>query len=135
MGQPRPTQRVRRSSDFRRAQRFGRKLTSKHFVVLVHARDDEPDGPARLGLTVSKRVGNAVRRNRTKRLIREAFRHSPELWHTGIDLVVIARPAADSLTSEQVARELTAQEQLLVRRVSQAKKDREIRQSRLAVGS
>jgi ribonuclease P protein component len=47
---------------------------------------------ARLGLTVSRRVGNAARRNRIKRLLREAFRHLQHDVPTGIDIVLVVRP-------------------------------------------
>ena len=46
----------------------------------------------RLGLSVSRRVGNAVRRNRIKRLLREAFRLSQCNWPTGYDVVVVVKP-------------------------------------------
>lgn len=63
----------------------------------------------RLGLTVSRRVGNAVQRNRVKRAVREWFR----LWRweleESIDLVVIARPGAARLSGRQVAEALCRQ--------------------------
>ena len=49
-------------------------------------------GFMRLGLSVSRRVGNAVKRNRIKRLIREAFRLQQHDWPGGYDLVVVVRP-------------------------------------------
>src|SRR5690606_30651670 len=61
--------------------------------------------PARLGITVSRKVGNAVVRNRIKRVVREAFRHSGALFDAGIDVVVIARPNAAGLGSRQVLEE------------------------------
>lgn len=125
--------RVRQRTEFREAQRSGRKLVRQHFIVLVYAR--EVPGPARLGLVVSKRVGNAVQRNRTKRVIREAFRRSNELWPSGFDFLVIARPSLSELGSDAVLAEFRALKQALGRPVTQARKDREIRQSRLAVSS
>lgn len=132
MGRLRPNQRVRRRSEFRTAQRLGRKLVARHFVLLLYVRDDAPNQPARLGLVVSKRVGNAVTRNRAKRLIREAFRRCPELWPPGVDFIVIARPSKAPLTAEQLQNELSALEQPIGRRVRQARREAEIRQSRLA---
>jgi ribonuclease P protein component len=46
---------------------------------------------ARLGVTASRKIGNAVVRNRAKRLVRDAFRATAELWPPGVDLVVIVR--------------------------------------------
>ncbi|NOG54888.1 MAG: ribonuclease P protein component [Planctomycetes bacterium] len=49
-------------------------------------------GESRLGLSVGKRVGNAVRRSQAKRAIREVFRLSRHLWPIGLDIVVVVRP-------------------------------------------
>ena len=132
MGRFGAERRVRQRSQFRDAQRLGKKLVRRHFILLVYAREAGLPGPARLGLVVSKRVGNAVIRNRTKRVIREAFRQSTELWPQDIDYVVIARASCAELGSDAVLAEFHALKQALGRCVEQAKQDREIRQSRLA---
>jgi ribonuclease P protein component len=59
--------------------------------VTVYLRPNEAGRP-RLGLSVSRRVGKAVTRNRIKRLIREAFRLGQHDWHGAYDLVVVVRP-------------------------------------------
>ena len=130
-----PERRVRQRSQFRDAQRLGRKLVRRHFILLVYAREAAVPGPARLGLVVSKRVGNAVQRNRTKRLIREAFRQSSEVWPGNFDFLFIARSSLSELGSDAVLAEFRALEQALGRPVAQATQDRQIRQSRLAVSS
>ena len=135
MGRPWAEQRVRQRTQFRDAQRLGRKLVRRHFIVLVYAREAAVPGPARLGLVVSKRVGNAVQRNRTKRVIREAFRQSSEIWPGDFDFLVIARPSLADLGSAAVLAEFRALKPTLGRPLAQAKQDREIRQSRLAVSS
>ncbi len=77
-----------RRSDFLRATRQGRRLATRFFIVFVSDRDD--NGPTRLGITVTRKVGNAVFRNRIKRVVREWFRHrSYELG--ACDLIVIAK--------------------------------------------
>lgn len=77
-----------RRADFLRAGRRGRKLSTRYFLVLAHDRGD--GGAARLGVTVTRKVGGAVRRNRIKRLVREWFRkHGQELG--ACDLNVIAK--------------------------------------------
>ena len=63
---------------------------------------------ARLGLTVSRKVGNAVVRNRVKRRVREWFRHDGRSLTAGWDVVVIARQEAARLPFAQLSRELSS---------------------------
>ena len=67
----------------------------------------KPDAPSRLGIVVTRKVGNAVVRNRIKRLCRECFRLWPDLVPPSIDLVVIARDGAGELSLDGVRREWT----------------------------
>ena len=61
---------------------------------MVHAfrREGADAAAARLGLTVSRRVGGAVERNRVKRALREQFAARAGAWPAGVDFVVVARP-------------------------------------------
>lgn len=95
--------RIRRTRDYRNVGRFGARRTSPSFV-LISAPGEACQ--ARLGLTVSRRVGNAVVRNRVKRHIREWFRRDGVARDSGLDLVVIARPPAAGLGGREVADEL-----------------------------
>jgi ribonuclease P protein component len=61
------------------------------------AQPAQHNGRARLGVTVSRRVGNAVVRNRVKRLVREVFRLNAAWFAPGRDYVVVARPSAAAL--------------------------------------
>jgi len=63
-------------------------------------------GPARLGITVSRRVGSAVARARVKRRVREWFRRTRDALQSGKDLVVIARAGAAEASQVAVARDL-----------------------------
>jgi ribonuclease P protein component len=89
--------RIRRRSDFLRVQAIGQRASTAHFVLLVAAREPDTAACSRVGFVVTKKVGNAVQRNRIKRVCRECFRMWPELVPDGIDLVVIARAGADEL--------------------------------------
>ena len=77
-------------------QAIGQRASSAHFVLLVAAREALPNC-ARLGIVVTRKVGNAVQRNRIKRVCRECFRTWPDFVPEGIDLVVIARQGASEL--------------------------------------
>lgn len=87
-------QRLRRRADFLRVAGKGRKAAMPGLVLQAMRRGDE--APARLGFTVTKKVGNAVVRNRTRRRLREAARlllRDPALASelAGLDLVLIGR--------------------------------------------
>jgi ribonuclease P protein component len=87
-----------------RAQGTGRKLHTDSFLVFVLPRS-EP-GPARLGVTASRKLGGAIRRNRVKRLVREAFRRHKMLFPIATDLVFVAKKIAVDTEYEQVVREM-----------------------------
>jgi ribonuclease P protein component len=78
--------RVRRGRDFARLYGSGRVFQDEFFRIHYGA-SENPAQPGRLGLAVGRSLGKAVQRNRIKRLLREVFRHHPELT-LGLDLVV-----------------------------------------------
>lgn len=90
MNQSPPAERLKRRAEFLRVAGKGRKTPAPGLVLQALKRDD--DGPARLGFTVTKKVGNAVVRNRTKRRLRaaahEVLKATPV---AGVDLVLIGR--------------------------------------------
>jgi ribonuclease P protein component len=91
--------RLSRSADFERVVRHGRSLASREFVLYVFPRDE--DGPPRLGLSVSRKVGGAVQRNHVKRLLREAFAAESARLPEGTDAVVVARQEARGLAERK----------------------------------
>src|SRR6185436_5360939 len=81
--------RLRRRSEFQRVFDAARRANGRFFTVLTAA---NTAGQARLGIVASRKLGDAVRRNRAKRLIREVFRRSDLLPpYQGLDVVVIPR--------------------------------------------
>jgi ribonuclease P protein component len=91
--------RLSRSAEFERVYRQGRSTGNRYLVLYAFA-NPSAQGP-RLGLSVSRKVGGAVERNRVKRLLREGFaKFEPDL-DRGQDVVVVARPTALELAERE----------------------------------
>lgn len=91
--------RLSRSAEFERVYRQGRSVANRH-LVLYSFPNESVDRP-RLGLSVSRKVGGAVERNRVKRLLREAFAGIVDQLEGANDVVVVARPAARELAERE----------------------------------
>ena len=127
--------RVRKRVEFLRIQDGGLRVSTPRFVLILsaslapdsasprsHTDSDSPHSGAesgwpRLGITASRRVGNAVVRSRAKRLIREAFRATRALWPAGIDLVVIVKRATAESKLDSVIAEFVAAKPQIDKRV------------------
>jgi ribonuclease P protein component len=96
-------ERIRRRADFLKILREGKKSQTEHFWVSLR-----PNGLSycRLGITVGKRVGSAVARNRLKRRLREFFRQNKTLFPPATDFLVSAKKGASGLNFWQLADEL-----------------------------
>jgi ribonuclease P protein component len=111
---PRRGRRLSRSAEFERVYRQGRSVANRHLVL--YSFPNESVGRPRLGLSVSRKVGGAVERNRVKRLLRESFDRVEAELKGGHDLVVVARPEARELSErEGLAGIDRALEELIVR--------------------
>ena len=101
-GRFRSSDRLLRPSDFGRVSREGRRVVDPAFVLLVARGSVGTEAPRpRLGITVSRKVGPAVDRNRVKRHVREWFRGSRGKLQAGVDLVVIGRSTAGGLSGRE----------------------------------
>ncbi len=114
-----PDQSFGRHLRLRTPTEFDRVYTSKVYAaddtLVINAAANDLTHP-RLGLSVSKKVGNAVVRNRWKRLIREAFRLEHELLPAGVDLVI--RPQKNAVADlEAIRRSLPALARRVVKRL------------------
>ena len=83
--------RLSRSRDFDAVYRQGRSVSTRYLTLHWFPREDDPDGVPRLGLAVSRSIGNAVTRNRLKRQLRETWRELAETVPPGRDYVLVAR--------------------------------------------
>jgi ribonuclease P protein component len=91
--------RILKRPEFIQLSRNGKKIQNRHFILIYLPGHQYQ---SRLGITVSKRVGNAVKRNRIKRLTREFFRHNRHRQKGTWDINIIAKKQAANLSSAQI---------------------------------
>ena len=99
-----PSARITRAAEYKFVFERGERVVGRCFVC--HLARQEDGGNCRLGLAVSRKVGNAVARNRSKRRVREFFRIRRDGFVPGVLLVVVARPGAADLDWSGLSGEL-----------------------------
>lgn len=119
--------RVRKHREYQLIQQRGERLKLPHYIFVLRA--EGPRASPRLGITASRKVGGAVVRNRAKRLIREAFRATLDLFPSDIDVVVIVREAPAGQGLADVIAEWRSAERVLQSRIEQARRARDRRAS------
>ncbi len=96
--------RLKKNEHFQAVFQKGSSAANKQFVV--YSLKQEGQASFRVGISVSKKIGIAVMRNRVKRLIREAISRVEDVIQPGLDLVVIARPGVEEMTLDQIEKSL-----------------------------
>ncbi len=82
---------LKKNSDFQRVYKKGKSYANRYLIMYILKQDTQKN---RIGISVSKKVGNSVVRHRVTRLIRESYRLNEQKFVDGLDLVIVARPCA-----------------------------------------
>ena len=90
---------LKKNSDFQKVYKEGKSKANKYLVMYVLKNDLSMN---RLGIQVSKKVGNSVVRHRLTRLIRESYRLNANMFNSGLDIVIIARNTAKDRTYYEI---------------------------------
>lgn len=93
------TESLKKNHQFQFVYKNGKSYANKYLIMYV--KNNGMPGN-RIGISVSKKVGNSVVRHRVKRLIRESYRLHENIFNSGLDIVVIARPSASTAGYEEV---------------------------------
>ena len=91
---------LKKNSDFQKVYRQGKSYANRYLVMYVLENHTEGN---RLGISVSKKVGNSVIRHHLTRLIRESYRLHEDMFNNGLDIVVIARSTARNISYHETA--------------------------------
>lgn len=94
---------LKKNTDFRKVYKNGASYANRFLVMYILPNDTDRN---RLGISVSKKVGNSVVRHRLTRLIRESYRLQEEILKQGLDIVVIARVNAKGASYQEIERSL-----------------------------
>ncbi len=93
------TESLKKNSDFQKVYGQGRSYANRCLVLYVLSNEGKKN---RLGISVSRKVGNSVVRHRITRLIRECYRLKEEMFNSGLDMVIIARKGAKGRTCQEM---------------------------------
>ncbi len=85
---------LRKNSEFQTVYKTGKSFANHYFIMYVSKNQFEGN---RLGISVSKKVGNSVIRHRIKRLVKETYRLHEQIFNSGLDIVVIARKGSEQI--------------------------------------
>lgn len=86
-------------SQFSNVYGHGNSKANKYLIMYIMENNTDRN---RLGISVSKKVGNSVIRHRVKRLIKESYRLQENMFNSGLDIVVVARGSASSVSFKEI---------------------------------
>ncbi|MCM1101065.1 MAG: ribonuclease P protein component [Acetatifactor muris] len=90
---------LRKNRQFQSVYKQGKSYANKYLIMYIL---ENSLGINRIGISVSKKVGNSVVRHRVTRLIRESYRLHEGVFNSGLDMVIIARPSANAVGYKEV---------------------------------
>ena len=90
---------LKKNRDFQTVYKYGKSAANRYLIMYIYPNQTERN---RLGISVSKKVGNSVVRHRLARLIRESYRLNEAEFENGLDIVVVARPQAKDRTYHEI---------------------------------
>lgn len=93
------TESLRKNHQFHSVYHNGRSYANRYLVMYIMENGSEIN---RIGICVSKKVGNSVVRHRVKRLIKESYRLHENIFNSGLDMVIVARPGAAEIEYKEV---------------------------------
>ena len=90
---------LKKNYQFQFVYKNGKSYANKYLVMYVK---ENGMGRNRIGISVSKKVGNSVVRHRVTRLVRESYRLHESIFNSGLDIVIVARPGAAVVGYEEI---------------------------------
>ena len=90
---------LKKNHQFQFVYKYGKSYANKYLVMYIKENGTERN---RIGISVSKKVGNSVVRHRVTRLVRESYRLHEAVFNSGLDIVIVARQSAASVGYEEI---------------------------------
>ena len=90
---------LKKNSDFKNVYTYGKSYANKYLVMYMLENNRDIN---RIGISVSKKVGNSVVRHRITRLVRESYRLHENIFNSGLDIVVVARKGASTVRYAEI---------------------------------
>ena len=94
---------LKKNHQFQFVYKYGKSYANKYLIMYVKENGTEKN---RIGISVSKKVGNSVVRHRVTRLLRESYRLHEAVFNSGLDIVIVARASAASVGYEEIEKAL-----------------------------